>query len=465
MLEIQGSLFTILFLFSFHQFLNNRGSIFYPALFGFLSYQTKYPYGYIIIFFILLFFGFTSWKESFTYIKDFYRTLFSKTYLFFTFLTILSFLISVVFSKALPGKFPFYLLYLSIVIFTFISSIFIFNLNKRYKTKLSISLKYIVLPIVLFTILHPDRVGSSTGTISHVQAEGKFVGEILVKDINYYLSFFITIYKDIWNQSKIGLFFLAVQFLSLSSGLILLFKNKRKIYFYPSFIYSCFILLSILGLTFLTPNHQARHVFHLYPSLILGSFLHLNEKSFFQKKFKYYLVYFHFHFFNFNNKIKSIYGIKKMYVNNNSFFFIGIILFITLSSSVYNKIRDEFSSIHLCFGGKIPIYDIPIFYEKEIENKLSKNTLLINQIDPAHLNKVDTELVFSKAAYKQKTKLALNAREYTKNPDLYEQIVIAGTDCNFSLENLENLLKSKIVVISEIRTDKACLVFMEKVYH
>jgi len=465
MLEIQGSLFTILFLFSFHKFLNNKITIFYPAFYSFLSYQTKYPYGYIIIFFILIFFALTSWRECTTHIKDFCITLFSKTYIFFTFLTIVIFLISLFFSKALPGKLPFYLLYLSIVIFSCISSIFIFNLNKRHSTKLSISLQYIVLPIIIFTILHPDRVGSSSGTISHIQAEGKFVGEILEKDINYYLSFFITLYNDIWNNSKIGLFFFVIQFLSLISGLILLFKNKARIYFYPSFIYSCFIFISILGLTFLTPNHQARHVFHLYPSLILGSFLYLNEKSFFQKKINYSLAYIQSLLFNFHYKNNSIYNKNKLYLNNNSLYFLGILLFVSLSiSSLYSKIRDEFSSVHLCFGGKISIYDIPIFYEKEIENKLYKNTLLINQIEPSHLNKVDTELVFVKSAYKQKIKLALNTKEYNKNPYFFQQIVIAGTTCSYSLENIEILLKSKIILKSEIRSDKACLVFMEKVY-
>jgi hypothetical protein len=80
------------------------------------------------------------------------------------------------------------------------------------------------------------------------------------------------------------------------------------------------------------------------------------------------------------------------------------------------------------------------------------------------LNKVDTELVFVKSAYKQKIKLALNTKEYNKDPYFFEQIVIAGTTCSYSLENIEILLKSKIILKSEIRTDKACLVFMEKVY-
>jgi hypothetical protein len=197
----------------------------------------------------------------------------------------------------------------------------------------------------------------------------------------------------------------------------------------------------------------------------LGSFLYLSEKSFFQKKIIFSLVYIQSHLFNLLYKNNSIYNIKKLYLNNNSFYFLGIILFISLSiSSVYSKIRDEFSSVHLCFGGKISIYDIPIFYEKELENKLHKNTLLINQIEPSHLNKVDTELVFVKSAYKQKIKLSLNTKEYNKNPYFFEQIVIAGTTCSYSLENIEILLKSKIIVKSEIRTDKACLVFMEKVY-
>lgn len=455
MLEIQGSLFTILFLISYYQFLIKKISITIPSLFGFLCYQTKYPYGYILIFYIVIFFTCISWKESLSHLKELFPFLLNKSVKIYFFLVLIFFGISYVFKDHLPGKAPFYLNYLSILILSFLSVKYILLINKKHSSPFTQSLSYIVLPILIFTILHPDRVGSSAGTIQHIQSEGKIVGELIEKDLYYYLSFFITLYRDLWDDSYLGFFFFSLQIISLVNGLIL-FIQKKKI-FSPSFIFSSFILISILGLTFLTPNHQARHVFHLYPSVLLSGFLFLNEKSFFQK-----LVAHIFHrLFPLNHDTpvsKSRQSAFRMFYYWGGLLLLGI--FYVISSP--GKLNIWNRSPHLCFGGKIPIYDAPLFFQKELKDHLNHNSVLLNQMDPLHLNKVDTELVFAKAAYDQNKKVALNLREYWRNPNTFSTIILAGTQCAYNLEELEERFLTKLEFQSEKRTEKGCLIFLAK---
>jgi hypothetical protein len=455
MLEIQGSLFTLLFLTSFYLFLVKRKSILYPSLFGFLCYQTKYPYGYILIFYITLFFIIFSRRESFTYLKDLFPFLLNKKTKIYFFLILIFLGISLLFKNQLPGKLPFYLNYLSILMFSLLSGKYILQLNKKKPSLFTQSLTYLILPIVIFTVLHPDRVGSSAGTIQHIQSEGKIVGEIIERDLSYYLSFFTTLYIDLWDNSYVGFFFLFLNFFSLSNGLILLIFKKKTTN--PSFIFSSFIFISIIGLTILTPNHQARHVFHLYPLVIFSGFLFLTEKSFFQK----WIVRVFCSYFFLNQNLKIF--IKKHSTFRFFFYWVGIILLgILYAISSSEKLSIWNRNPHLCFGGKIPIYDTPLFFERELKNKLTQDSVLLNLIDPSHLNKVDTELIFAKAAYIQSKKVALNQREYLKNPNSFPILILAGTTCNYSLEDLEKQYLSKLVFKWERLSEKACLIFLEK---
>ena len=40
-----------------------------------------------------------------------------------------------------------------------------------------------------FVLMHPDRFSSSSSTLAHVQAEGHMVGEVVEKNLDYYMVF------------------------------------------------------------------------------------------------------------------------------------------------------------------------------------------------------------------------------------------------------------------------------------
>ena len=463
MLEVQGGFFSLLFIYFFYRFQIQKSNILPVFVSLFLTYQTKYPYGYINIFFIIIYY-------IIFYNSDFYKllseyTLFLKNKkIIFTFIILFLILgISILLRNNLPGKLSFYLKYSFILIFYSINLIFILNNYKVNKSKIMEILIFIVFPILLFTILHPDRVGSSMGTISHIQADGKAVGDITKHDLNYYISFFYIIYYDIWNNSEIGIIFFVVQFLSVLK-ILNIFSNSRfldkkfqiielfrlllnKIELNrnkfltknPSFLYSFYILISLIGLTFLTPNHQSRHVFHLYPILIVSTLLYFKNSTISS---------------NLKNKLNKYILLKFIFYAKKILFILFLLLmFIYLYNFILNIYNNKFKDKYLCYGGIIDIYDTPLFFEKELPTLLSENTFLINNIEIEHLNKVDTELVFSKIAYIKRSKLALTEREYLKNPEIYNTIIVAERICSDNqiiIENKYNFQLSKITQVSNL---------------
>jgi hypothetical protein len=367
-----------------------------------------------------------------------------------------------------PRYFLKILKYFFILFLFIINSIFIIN-NYR-KSKISKILSYLIVPILLFTILHPDRVGSSIGTISHIQSDGKSVGDISNHDFNYYISFFYTIYYDIWNNSELGILFFIIQCLSILKIARIFFAAPRSQYYNkklgnfrlfklllnkiefnrdkflrknPSFFYSFYILISLVGLTFLTPNHQSRHVFHLYPILIVGTLLYFNHS---QNLLKLKIRFFR------NNLLHFIY-----YTRIIIYLLFFLILFIYLNQFILNIYTNKFKNKYLCYGGIIDIYNTPLFFEKELPAILNENTFLINKIEPEHLNKVDTELVFSRIAYNKGSKLALTEREYLKNKDNYKTIIIAERSCTENQVFLEKNYNLQLFKTEQVSNMNGCI--------
>ncbi len=467
MLEVQGGFFSLLFIYFFYRFQIQKSNIFPVFISLFLTYQTKYPYGYINIFFIIIYY-------IIFYNSDFYKllseyTLFLKNKkIIFTYIFLFLILgISILLKNYLPGKLSFYLKYSFILIFYSINLIFILNNYKVNKSKIMEILIFVVFPILLFTILHPDRVGSSMGTISHIQADGKAVGDITKHDLNYYISFFYIIYYDIWNNSEIGIIFFVIQCLSVikilnifsnsrffdkNFQIIELFRlilnkielNRNKFLTKnPSFLYSFYILISLIGLTFLTPNHQSRHVFHLYPILIVSTLLYFKNSTI---------------SFNLKNKLNKYLILKFIFYAKKILFILFLLLmFIYLNNFILNIYNNKFKDKYLCYGGIIDIYDSPIFFEKELPTLLNENTFLINKIEIEHLNKVDTELVFSKIAYIKRSKLALTEREYLKNPEIYNTIIVAERICSDNQIVIENKYNFKLFKSTQVSNLNGCI--------
>ena len=467
MLEVQGGFFSLLFIYFFYRFQIQKSNIFPVFISLFLTYQTKYPYGYINIFFIFIYY-------IIFYNSDFYKllseyTLFLKNKkIIFTYIFLFLILgISILLKNYLPGKLSFYLKYSFILIFYSINLIFILNNYKVNKSKIMEILIFVVFPILLFTILHPDRVGSSMGTISHIQADGKAVGDTTIHNLSYYISFFYIIYYDIWNNSELGIIFFVTQCLSIIK-ILNIFSNSRfldkKIQIIelskfllikielnrnkfltknPSFLYSFYILISLIGLTFLTPNHQSRHVFHLYPILIVSTLLYFKNSTI---------------SFNLKNKLDKNIVLKFIFYSKKILFILFFLLmFIYLNNFILNIYNNKFKDKYLCYGGIIDIYDTPLFFEKELPTLLNENTFLINKIEIEHLNKVDTELVFSKIAYIKRSKLALTEREYLKNPEIYRTIIVAERICSDNQIVFENKYNFKLFKITQVSDLNGCI--------
>ncbi len=458
MLEVQGGFFTLFFIYSFYRFQIRKSGILPVFISLFLTYQTKYPYGYINLFFILLY-SVIFFNSEMYQLGIKYTQFIKNKYIIFTFFILFLFLgVSVLLRDYLPGKISFYLKYFFIINFSWIHSYFIFKCYKEKSNTTSRILLFLLVPLLLFTILHPDRVGSSIGTISHIQSEGKSVGDTTAHDLNYYLSFFYTLFSDLWNNSYLGLLIFVLQLLSFSTILkifqgiknrnipnhsIFSIKNllsnieSNRIKFIkknPSFLVSFYIFISLFGLTFLTPNHQSRHVFHLYPSLILGSLLY----------FKDFPLY-----FKLNNYITKFIIIFRIII------FLSIIYF--LSYFMVNLFVNKFSDKYLCFGGIIDIYDTPLFFKKELPPIITENSFLINKIESEHLNKVDTELVFSQISYEKKLLFALTEREYLKNPDTFKAFIVLERNCTESLSLIESKYKSRVFQTKQVSNINGCI--------
>ncbi len=468
MLEVQGGLFSLLFIYFFYRFQIQKSTILPVFISLFLAFQTKYPYGYINIFFIIIYYIIFYNSDFYKLLTEYSLFLTNKKIIFTYIFLFLMIGVSILFKNNLPGKLSFYLKYFFILIFSTINSVFIIKNFRKSKSKFSEILSYVVVPILLFTILHPDRVGSSIGTISHIQSDGKAVGDITKHDFNYYISFFYTIYYDIWNNSELGMLFFIIQCFSLLAVAKILTITSSSLYFNkklniieffrillnkielnrdkflrknPSFIYSFYLLISLIGLTFLTPNHQSRHVFHLYPILIVGTLLYFNQISL-KLKIKRYK----------NNLVNFIFYTKKII-----YLLFFIMLFIYLNQFILNIYTNKFKDKYLCYGGIIDIYNTPLFFEKELPAILNENTFLINKIEPEHLNKVDTELVFSKIAYSKGTILALTEREYLKNKDIYKTIIIAERICSDNQVSLEKYFNFQLLKIIQVSNLNGCI--------
>ena len=349
MLEVQGGFFSLLFIYFFYRYQIKKSSIISVFICLFLLFQTKYPYGYINIFFIIIYYIIFYYSDFYNFLYEYILFIKDKKVIFINIFLLLMLGVSILFKTNLPGKLSFYLKYLFILILFIINSYFVYNNYKENKNKFKEILNFLVFPIIFITILHPDRVGSSIGTISHIQNDGQAVGTISKHDLNYYVSFFYTIYYDIWNNSGLGILFLIIQCLAILKLLNIIsidsnsqYLNKKfniieffrgllyrielnRNYFLrknPSFIFAFYILISIIGLTFLTPNHQSRHVFHLYPILIVGTLLYFKKSTIFINLF----IKLHK-----NNKIKLIFYSKKII---HLLFF--LILFIYLTQFISN---------------------------------------------------------------------------------------------------------------------------------
>lgn len=441
MLEVQGSIVTLLFIYFFHKYCLNRINFGIPLLFAFLSLLTKYPYGYLLILF-LIFFLIIFYPEDVYHLIKFFIDWIKENKIYLISILILFIFFGISFFP-FPGKLSFYLRYMFLLGIVFVLFLYLKE-DLRVSGKIREISLYFILPMILFIISHPDRVSSTSGTISHTQVDGVFVGSTFIKDWHYYSIFFKTLFFDMPGIEYLG-FFLSFIFLS---GLAPLFyrsnlsEQSKILDKYPHFLYSIFIISSILGLTLLTPNHQSRHVYHLFPSLVFCSTLIL---------------------INFIYYIQSNY-LKIVRLRDALLPFIFLIFFSPLLFKLYYKLITNFSTTYLCYGGIIDIYNTPLELQQELPGLISANTVLLNGIEENNLNRADVELIFSREAFKQNIRFGIGEKEFLNNSNIYKSSILVSKTCN---EDKRKYIKDKTIFYflreeREIQKQNICITIYSK---
>jgi hypothetical protein len=403
MLEIQGSVFMLLSIWGVWEFLQEDSSqkkLYFLAISVFLLYFTKYPFGYVFLFlltglllllqptlnlfFVIRYFTFSIYKRSPGILLGFPILL----------LGILG---------KWDGKTGHYLRYFAILVLV---TDFCYYLYAQKKEILNLGYEkiyklfwYLFFPIIFWTISHPDRFGSSSGTISHIQSEGKAVGDLVDKNFGYYLDFFRVLFLETWTPIYLGII-LGFAIITIAIvGWYRYYKNHKQ---NLSMILGWFILGSVFGLGVLTPNHQSRHIYHLIPATA-------------------FII---------------LVGITENFTKTKRFIFLLMTAVFVLAIAFFS-IKERILTTNLCFSSNYPIYELPNYYRKEFPDIFQKNIFLLNRIEPWHYNHADTELVAATIAYNNRIKLALTSKEFRKNNNNYKRIVSVGRACKNNLLEIE----------------------------
>ncbi|MCB1156828.1 MAG: hypothetical protein H7A25_00370 [Leptospiraceae bacterium] len=439
MLEIQGALFFCLSSYYLSKFLNEveekkeRSYLFFTGLYSFGLFWTKYPYGYMFLFSaILLYFSLYPLPtllfglRYLAYITHFFKKYY-KTW-GFLFLLLLSYLF-------IPekGKLKQYIKYLIVLIlvFDFYNYFFkqkkeLFNLGYRKTIGL---LQWLLLPIISWVLINPDRFSSSGSTLAHVQMEGHEIGKTVSKGWEYYTIYFRSITQEGFGDNLPALLLLLLLLLSCLIA-YKTFQKEKKILPYYSLSFQ--ILLSILGITFLTPNHQARHIYHMYPAIGLSAVLFLLSFSYKPSSLRWFLI---------------------------------LLLTIGIVYPIQQQFQSGFTKKEVCFTGKNSNdYILPRNIKNNMQKELNENAIILNLINPEHVNKADTELFLYQIAYDKKLKIYHNPGKRKKFlwrnfPYLY----IISETCKLPGKE-ETILKSlnipkefKLQAVSSTETKPGCI--------
>ncbi|TGK27902.1 hypothetical protein EHQ12_00265 [Leptospira gomenensis] len=417
MLEIQGGLFFLFVLIAFWDLLDREnlnpekdGSQSPWFLFTSVNllFHTKYPYGYIFLFFGVLFLCVFRFRETGELLRKFFLSfglgIGSERKRRFRLIPIgASFLliaISVLLSdNILIGKTKAYLRYAAVLSFWIVSTISLWRIfyPKRSEKSsvivtdvsdkmngLSASFEeeygaasaglsvwkifwtFCILPIGTWVLLHPDRFSSSGSTIRHAQGAGLLPGQ--GDDSLFSLTYVREIAENSLYSPFGGWILLSVFVLGIFIGFLRYRKEKTPT---ASLFVFLSVAVSILGLTLMTPNHQPRHIYHLYPALFLGVCL------FFRENFA---------------------GVSGTFRSISVFYYILIILF-TAGYFIRNK-ASVWDRTNLCFSGT----DQSLFYSAyDVEEVLSKNlnrdSVLWNLLPLEHPNRPDVTLSFFRAGW------------------------------------------------------------------
>ncbi|NUM42018.1 MAG: hypothetical protein HUU45_10370, partial [Leptospiraceae bacterium] len=143
-----------------------------------------------------------------------------------------------------------------------------------------------------------------------------------------------------------------------------------------------------------------------------------------------------------------------------------IFLIIAFSYALYstNLVNSFVSSANLCFSGKDrQAYNLPIKVRNFLQSKSlpKQDTILINNINPLHVNRADVEFIFNLEGYKNKKNIITNPKNINKI-DKFQEVDSIGNDCT-EKEEMKNFRKISdkkytITIIEKSFDEDYCLV-------
>lgn len=438
MLEVQGAflfIFTTYYLskvYSEPEFIkkdSNKWLVFGSV---FLLYQTKYPYGYLLVLFLFLFEVIFFPKQSFGFALEYFSSLkniYKNPRWLIAILAILSLFLP---SHLLKGKTASYLRYLFMLSLVIDFLFFFYKRSSKQSTeRIEFLFKYAILPIVIWMFIHPDRFGSYSGQITHVESQGFNPGQEIIKDKDYYFLFFTEFVWNSFSQFHLGYAVLVFNLISFFSGILIYLRRKSISY---SFFASTVCLFTFLELSLFTTNRLARHTYHLYPTMILSFVFFILE--------------------NYNAHKKSLTALSL----------ISVLLF---SYPFLMKPDYYISRTEVCYTGyDRKDYTTPLWMESIAKEKLNRNTILFNELSPLHVNKADTEYLLSKISYDRKIRLTIDPKRKIEDLEKFDEIWIPSNHCNLpkNLEKFRSLLINQGFDLNfeKIQSSEGCILINQK---
>ncbi|EMN88850.1 hypothetical protein BUQ74_18585 [Leptospira weilii serovar Heyan] len=249
---------------------------------------------------------------------------------------------------------------------------------------------YVIFPIGSWALIHPDRFSSSTSTIRHIQGAGLMPGQS--EDSIFSFIYFREILDNSFYAPYGGWVLCAGLIIGIIFGGFHFWKNHEVS---ASFFLFLSVFVSILGLTLITPNHQPRHIYHLYPALLIAICIFCYERfSEVRTKILSYLLY-------------------------------SIFLIFTLGYWSW-KSSDIWERTNLCFSGT----DRDLFFTAEDAESVflktvNRSSVLWNLLSLEHHNRPDIMLSFYRAGFYNRQKV----REKNKKEEFnLQKIRISGSD-------------------------------------
>lgn len=424
MLEIQGAVFFLLCVEAFYQLQKtsnwNSQNLWFFSLASLLLLFTKYPYALQFLIALLFFFLLQNFTETKSFLKKYLQWFFweaSKRMLLpFLIVLFIILILGGIGWIAIPNKNTIHLIQLfSIILVIDTNHFFLLESKDSSRTVFTEKLRklwlWIFLPSLAWILIHPDRFASLFPTVKLEQGEN---------DLFLFLS---SLYGDL--PLHFSLILIAILY-----SILLGSKNRKRLRRSKFFFYMSLAVLVIVGQRLLTSNQQARHIYHVYPVLLL-SILFL-----FQELALYINVYLRKGLWKvYNSRCKNTTNLVFQWLTLILQFFILILLL--GGSFFYLPHFFQEKNTNICYvEKKYDVSAIPRWIQEIQARYLLDGTVLLNDLPKNHINRADSQLIIESYAYENKIKLTVNSKLSDFNN--WNQLIRISSSCS-EMETISQL--------------------------